>query len=113
MLPKTRRLDKKSFTKHFGEGFFVSSPTLSLRVNPLKTHEISRFSVVVPAKVTRNKPKRNTVKRRVYTIIQSFYPSLRASVAGIVFVKKEGLEIPYKALENELKMLFAKARLLN
>jgi ribonuclease P protein component len=112
MLPKKRRLNRKTFAENFSQGFFVSSPLFSLRISSPKTLIASRFSVVVAQKVTKNKPERNHIKRQLYSLIGEFLPQTAKPVVGIFFVKKEALKIPFSALRNEVKAVLTGVKLL-
>ena len=67
----------------------------------------SGVSVAVPKSITKNKPKQNRLKRRLYFLIKRNWPLFKA-VEAIIFLKKEGKNCSNAQLEESLKILLGK-----
>lgn len=92
-------------------GFFVSTDKLSLRAKFQKNNTESRFSIVVPASVTKSKPTKNRLRRQGYTIIRKLLKNLDSGYTAIVFLKKESKNLTYPGLEKEIVKVFKKAKI--
>ncbi|MDO8492898.1 MAG: ribonuclease P protein component [bacterium] len=101
----------KIFAETFSQGFFASTNLLSLRGKYQKTPAESRFSIVVPTGVTKNKPTRNLLKRRGYTIIRKLLPGLKSKLWAIIFLKKDAKNLTFSDLEAGFIELFQKVKI--
>lgn len=89
MLPKERRLDKKSFTEVFKTGRRIKLACLQciyMRIDGGK----DRFAVVVPKRVVSSKPKANTIRRRFYGALKkSSFKDLSLGIDAIFIIDRE------------------------
>ena len=91
---------------------FSTSTHFSLRFRK-KNQETSGFSVVVSKKIEKTAVRRNLLKRRVYEAIQKLLPHQTEVVQGVVFAKKGSNKLSFKEIEEEIKTLFKKAKLIS
>ena len=65
-----------------------SVDTPALRLSYSYTTKISKFTVTVPKKAFLLATDRNKVKRRIFSIIEADYKTIKSSFSGIFSVKK-------------------------
>lgn len=110
MLKKSHRLAKTTHVKTVfakGRGFFNGLFTIKF----LKRGEVSRFTVVVSTKVSKNAVVRNRIKRVLREYIRLHIPSLALGDYAII-VKPAAAKIDSKDLPGHLKSLLLSSRLL-
>lgn len=109
MLAKVNRLAKESdFKKLALKGRFSFGPLFNLKSLPNKL-EVSRFGIVISAKVSKKATARNLIKRRMTESIRLMLDHLKIGADVMLVVKKEALEADYQILDKELEKLFKKA----
>lgn len=90
MLKKTERLDRKSFSIYFSKG----KKTHGLYSTIIYAQSEGFFSsVVVGKKVSKKAPVRNTIRRRVYGIIEKLKKEHNLTGVYIVIIKPEVIKL--------------------
>lgn len=105
MLPKKQRVPKDLFPSHKTLKQSVSGPFFSISYT--KTESPARISCVVSKKVSNSAVERNSVRRRVYEVVQ---PLISAKSVGIVIVyaKKPVVTAKFTVIADELASLLSK-----
>lgn len=111
MLSRKARADKRLVKNIIFSGKSYYGRYTTMRLLRIESGT-NRFSVVVSKKTASFATARNTLKRRGYTIIRSVLPSLRTPVHAVIFIKKEGVAVTYKELQDDIIAVFKKAALL-
>ena len=112
MLSQKRRLKKDQIKKILKRGKIFNGRAISLKTI-FVPKESSSFAVIVSSKIAKKAVKRNQLKRRGKNIIFKKLPFLKEGFLTIVFLKKESAEMKFSKLEEEIKILFLKAGILN
>ncbi len=84
MLKKTERLDRPTFSKVFSKGKRTHSPYITAVYH---LSDVFLCSVVVSKKVSKKAPVRNTIRRRMYSIIENQKIAIK-SVGSYIFIVK-------------------------
>lgn len=105
MLPSTNRLKKGDF-KDKANLKRLSSRLFSIVLNKKKS-QVSRYAVVVGGKVTNNKPKRNRLKRRIYSAISKFDYKDNLGFDFIIYPNKEALEAKHLEIQADISKLLS------
>ena len=105
MFSKKKRVDKELFNRIMKEGRVVSSPLFTFRYIGLGGNEL-HLAIVAPKAVAKQATKRNTLRRKGYSILRSFSPN---SGAGIFFYKKPALEAKSLEIKEDIGILLKKA----
>ena len=102
MLPKPERLTKSDFVglrpRMFVRGTFVDVAGISTQ------ESLSRFACVIAKKRIKRAVDRNTVKRKIYHILQKNKP--KKSHYIIIYPKINCLTSSYSHIEAEIKKAF-------
>ncbi|MDO8482973.1 MAG: ribonuclease P protein component [bacterium] len=89
MIPSSRKVGKDLFETLMKKGRFYPSESFGARVF-IDTFPVpARFSVVVAKKLEKSAVKRNTYKRRVYSLLQPFISRVSLGTVCVVFLKKK------------------------
>jgi ribonuclease P protein component len=113
MLPKKNRLNvQKHYATLSQQGFRVKSPYLLTYYLPQQGSSL-QANVIVPRKITKLKPQRNLLRRRVMRILQELWPNLQPQVqlllvinsASICELKPEELKIEVTKLLHRIPCL--------
>jgi ribonuclease P protein component len=103
MLKKTERLNRLVFSNHFSKGKRTYGLYTTIIYSP---SEGFLSSVVVSKKVSKKAPVRNTIRRRVYGIIEKLKKDYNLVGAYIVILKPEVVKLSKKeftiSVEEEL-----------
>ena len=109
MLAKANRLAKESDFKRLAlKGRFSFGSLFNLKSLPNKL-PISRFGIVISAKVSKKATVRNLIKRRMTEAIRLRLGQLKTGLDIMLVVKKEAVVADYQAIDQELVKLFKKA----
>jgi len=73
---------------------------------------VSRFSVVVGTKVSKNAVDRNKIKRKIRGIIEKHMKEMNPGLDVMVLVKKSALAKSSQELQSQLENLLKRAKLL-
>ena len=107
MLPKAKRIPRKLFGELLLSKRYANSPHFSLRVSPLQEGS-SRFAVSVSKKVSKKASVRNTIRRRVYSVLRNLGPLAHPGL--YLFIAKPGSDkIKGEMLSNEVAELLKKS----
>lgn len=107
MLSKHHRIQRKDFDTYFRRGKVFRSPSVSLRIGKLGTHEKTQVAVVVSKKTAKKAVERHRIKRRLYSIIQKHLPSLPP--ASIIIIANKGGQWSHEALATEVGQVLGQA----
>jgi ribonuclease P protein component len=103
MLKKSARLGRAAFSNYFSKGKRSHGLYTTVIYSPA---EAFLCSVVVGKKVSKKAPVRNTIRRRIYSLVERIVKEKNLSGAYIVIVKPEVIKLSKKAfgvaLEEEV-----------
>lgn len=107
MLPKSRRIPRKRFKPLLGSKKYFHTKHFLLRVAPA---EETHLAVSVSKKISKKALIRNKVKRRVYSTMRNFMPTLKPCLY-LIIAKPNAEKVKGEELENELRLLVVNWRL--
>ena len=110
MLPRTSRLTTRQFDLVMKKGRVVHSSFFLARV--LEGQVGTRFSAVVPVKVSKKATDRNRIRRAMYDHIARPLNSITVSCHVAIFAKIDTTTKPSADVFADLKALFVKAGIL-
>jgi len=113
MLPIKRRLKKEPFTQVMKKGLFEHSSSLYLKYLRSQRENPSLFAFVVPVKVEKTSVGRHLSKRRVTSVVEKLLSQIKPGFLGIIFLKKNIAHLSYLELEDEIRNLLIKLKMLN
>ena len=115
MLPKKYRLPlrtelnrlKKTGQIYQGDffGFLMTTQTSSL--------DNSRFAFIVSNKIDKKAHHRNRLRRWLSAIIWLLASEIKPGFDGVFLAKKTAAHADYKQIENDVKKVFEKAKLVS
>ena len=105
MIAREHRLTVKEFTKAFSTGKRFSGKDIQVIYTPGAELHIA---VVVGTKVTKSKPIRNAVRRRVYTIMRESHTDRTGTY--IFLIQKSALTHPYAMLARSVADVLERIR---
>lgn len=114
MLPRKNRINRKDFPSYNMKGFRVFSPLFTVvfyrkdGVNP----KISRASVVVSKKTSKNAVIRNNIRRRFYDSVRVFLVKQNFSFDAIFYPKPEVIGVNSSIIKQEIEKAFRQAKML-
>lgn len=111
MLSKKNKIDKHLFKEVFEQGKKYNSNFFSIRIFPIEEKN-TRFSFVVPVRVSKKAVVRNKMKRRGRYIVSKVIYSIKEGFALIVFFKKESEKVDFDVLEKDLLSILRKTKVL-
>lgn len=112
MLPRQHRLSRdRDIHGIWKRGRSVSHEHLQLRVAPSHKKE-SRFTVIVPLKLSKRSTVRNRVKRQLRSIVSKLLPMIAQPVDGLLFVHAGYTTRSFADLESLVRALFIRAGLI-
>jgi len=113
MLSKNNRLNKELFDELLKKGVVLHSPLFSFRFKDEGT-DAFRVAFVVSKKVSPFAVDRNRLKRRGYSAVRAVLKklSLKKTINGAFFYKKEALNASYKEIESEVSSLLVRSKAL-
>jgi len=89
--------------------FFSNNFSLKFSENH---QDISKFSIVVSAKISKKAVIRNQLRRRIFEILRLKTPSIKPGYSVMIFPKAGALLLDYQTLEQEIFYILNKSRLL-
>jgi ribonuclease P protein component len=112
MLSQKYRFHSRGGVRHtYKDGKSIRSPKISIIYTP-NTHKKQRFAVVVSKKVLKSAVGRNRIRRRVYEALRLEFPAIKIPVDCIFIIyTKEIQDIPFQALQGEIKELLLSAKI--
>lgn len=112
MLPDKNRLKRdKDFKDVFENGNFFSSEYIAVRVKRNNT-KTSRFGFIVGNKVSKKSTKRNLIKRRLREIVRRRLKNVIPGLDVVIIVKPEILNKNFKEINENIDILFKKAKII-
>lgn len=113
MLLKKNRADKKDIDKIFKacppngrEGRFLNSPSLTFKFILVKDQKEPKISFIAPKNIAKLAVKRNSLRRKGYSVLRRHIDKVPRPVVGVFVFKKYQDDI--FVLENEIKNLLNK-----
>lgn len=112
MIPKERRLiTKGDFARLFKKGRVVHSRGITLKYSR-NDRELTRFGIVISAKVSKKAVVRNKIRRRLRTSLGRRLDSIRPGFDAAIMVRKDAIGMGYKELDAAVERLLEKSGLL-
>lgn len=111
MLASENRLPRLGFRELREKGKMVHGTYLSLVYIP-NSLTASRFGIVVSTKISKLATRRVEVKRKLRDGIRNLLPKFTKSYDILILTKRSILDKDAGILENDLKEVFAKAKLI-
>jgi ribonuclease P protein component len=108
MLPRRRKVSRKLFSTIIGRGKSLHSSHLSLKITSASDEE-SKLSVTIPKKIEKSAVKRNTLKRKVYRVLQEYIDLIPPHNAGVFFAKPGIHQDSVEAIRTQVKELLKKS----
>lgn len=107
MLPKSKRLPRAQFAPLLASRSFFNSPSFTLRYAASSSG--SKAAVSVSKKVSKKATDRNSIRRRVYSVLSQI-PSFASSSGLFLFVAKSGSPLlKGEKLKEEISLLLKSA----
>jgi len=107
MLPKKNRVDKKNIDLLFKEGKFFSLPNFTFKYILSKDKNIEpRVSFITSKKVAKLAVKRNSLRRKGYSVLKKYIDQFPSGILGVFVFKKYQDDI--SIIENEIKNILNK-----
>lgn len=111
MLPRSQRLSVLQFNLVMEKGRITHSPLFILR--SLNAPDgCTHISAVAPQKIFKKATQRNKLRRRIYEAVQVVFSEISQPVHAIIFAKGGVPDADISVIENEVKDIFVKIRLL-
>jgi len=107
MLKKRDRLTKKEFERYFSSGKRLHSPLLQLIYTK---GDAFHGAVVVGKKVHKKAVDRNTLRRRLYSILYNHMKEEALSGVHIIIAKPAARGVSYKVLKEDVFELVGRTR---
>jgi ribonuclease P protein component len=108
MLPKAKRLSQKEVPLVSKDGYFFSFPYFSVR--SLKNPIHPKYAVVVGKSVAKHAVGRNTLRRRIYTLIGDTLKKNPIPYSLVFFMKKGSGAVSFTELESGVDEVMKKLR---
>lgn len=108
MLKKSERQTKDDFKVRKQVLYRVNSGLFSISFSP-KKEKLARFAVVIGGSITKSKPKRNTLKRRVYAVISTLKNKGIFKNDIVIYPKKEALNATFDVVMRDIANLTEKS----
>ncbi len=113
MLPKKNRIPRKDFPSHKTHGTRVFTPLFSLVFYKASNNFIeSRASVVVSKKTAKTAVVRNTLRRRFYELLASYFKVMSTPTTVVIYPKKEAIKAQFLVLNKEMEKALKQAKLV-
>ncbi len=115
MIPKKIRISRDSFEEISKGGKSVHSASISLKYleNKGETGKTeSKMAVVVSKKVSKVSPKRNLIKRRINSVLNSQKNLIKHGFFMVFYVKPGALDKKFSETKEEVLFLLKKSGIL-
>ena len=112
MIPSSRKVNKDLFGALMKKGYSYASPDFVARVFFDESLSPARFSVVVAKKLEKSAVQRNTLKRRVYSLLRPYLRLVRPGTVCALFIRKKINKKDLFSLMAEIDMFLKKSKLL-
>ncbi len=114
MLSQGARIDTKTFKEVFPRGHSLFSKNISLRVSPVSPNgpAIARFAVVVSKKIDKRATKRNSMRRRIYTLVGEVIKNKPIKPGFYIFLIQKSIDkVGYTELGTEIDFLIKNVKI--
>ncbi|HAS80986.1 MAG: Ribonuclease P protein component [Candidatus Nomurabacteria bacterium GW2011_GWE1_32_28] len=102
MLLKKNRVDKRDIDLIFKKGNFISLPSFTFKFILNNNNSIKpRVSFIVSKKIVRLAVRRNSLRRRGYSVLKKYINQFPLGILGVFIFKKPQENI--LIIENEIK----------
>ena len=108
MLKKSERQTKDDFKVRKQVLYRVNSGFFSISFSP-KRDDSARFAIVIGGSITKNKPKRNTLRRKVYSVISVLKNKGIFMHDIVIYPKKEALNATFDVIMQDIANLTEKS----
>jgi ribonuclease P protein component len=112
MISSKQKVGRELFKSLLEKGRSFHSENFSLRVAPLPSGGLSKFSVVVPKRIEKTAVGRNVTKRLFYRAVGGLIPKVLPGLVCGIFLKKSVKKISFDALLSEVTIVFKKAKII-
>lgn len=92
MLKKENRADRRTIEKIFKEGRFVNSENLTFKFVLNRDSNTPAISFLAPKSITPSAVKRNSLRRRGYSVLGRHFNKLPTNIAGVFIFGKGSLK---------------------
>ncbi len=106
MLRSENRIGKKEVDMLFKQSRFLNSPNLTFKFIIDKKSPNTRISFVAPKSVAKLAVKRNSLRRRGYTMLKKHLTNFPAGLMGVFLFRK--YQDDSNIIENEIKEILNK-----
>ena len=107
MLKKNYRLT--AFPRKSEKSFSTQYFNLKISKNNL---EISRFAFVVSKKIDKRATVRNSLKRKVRSVIEEMFDNIKGGFDFVFFPKQTAIKVTRDQIQEEIKNLFERNQFL-
>jgi ribonuclease P protein component len=108
MLAKNNRIPRSLFGELLRSSHYVNSGGFSLRFSFADTYNRPQIGISVSKKVSKSAVTRNTVRRRVYSLVHTILPRMKAG--AYLFIAKPGaVSLKGESLNAELHNMLLEA----
>jgi ribonuclease P protein component len=112
MISSKQKVGRELFKSLVEKGRSFHSENFSIRVAPLPSGGLSKFSVVVPKRIEKTAVGRNITKRLFYRAVGALMPKVLPGLICGIFLKKSVRKISFGALVGEITTVFKKAGII-
>ena len=115
MISKANRFHgHNSLSTVYRKGQTVSLSQVSLKCLNIRPDKPHRLAIVVSRKVDKSAVTRNRIRRRIYEVMRSKYPSLKQNVDIVISVHNKQLAtMPASELNELIDQMLIKAALID
>ncbi|MFC1638675.1 ribonuclease P protein component [Patescibacteria group bacterium] len=112
MIPKEHRLiTKADFARLFKRGRVVHTRGISLKLAKNK-RDLTRFGIVISAKVSKKAVVRNKIRRRLRTSVGRRLERIAPGYDAAIMVRKDAVGLGFNDLDAAVERLLEKGELL-
>ncbi|HOK35178.1 MAG TPA: ribonuclease P protein component [Candidatus Pacearchaeota archaeon] len=112
MLPSQNRLSKKEVEKIFKKNKTFQGNFLLLKTKK-NSLLVSRFSVIIPLKVSKKSTQRNKLKRQIREILRENLTNIKPGFDCVFIATPKIIGKKYKEIKEETEKLLKKAEMIN
>lgn len=112
MLPKSRRIETRSFEEILKSGKVAHSPFFMLRYIRTQEGVPARFAAVAPVKIAKTSVARHAVRRRMYAAVSPYMDKVASGWQIIAFAKQPAAAAGMASVRQALQEIFVKSGLL-
>lgn len=106
MLPKKNRVDKKGIDLIFKKGSFLNSPSFTFKFISNHNSSNPQISFITPKSVAKLAVKRNSLRRKGYSVLSKYIDQFPLGTLGVFIFKK--IEDNISKIDYEIKNILTK-----